>query len=234
MYLVLHKLRWNMKEHGLAGLLEKFLDTVSKEIFHGSEHLFYVDLSGFRENAARKPENINIISYMKKEDIPGEVLDSLKEFVLKKGMHDDFARYYLDQSLYLFQEGAMMHVAMVKNEPAAYLWSMTNTGNHSPYFSFFPLLPEDVLVFGGTVLPSRRGQGLMPMLIRHGASLAKGAGKKRVYATCKTWNTASRRCIEKAGLKEFCVARGISLFGRRIAVWPKAGRPGSAGSHGND
>lgn len=220
----LHKLYWNINEQGISGSFRKLLYGFWRELFHGSEHLFYLDLSHIPDKELHIPQNVQIDTFIKKEDIPEQIMDSLKDFVRKKGMKEEFEEYYLGKILNLYKHGAALYVAKVDNKPAAYLWSITDKGNYTPYFSFFTLVPEDALLFGGVTLPPYRGKGLVPMLIRHGAYCSKKNGKKRVYATCKTWNISSFRCIVKAGLKEITIARGVRVFGKRIAIWPKIGK----------
>lgn len=217
----LHKLYWNIKEEGIFVSFTKLFYRIWRELLHGSENLFYLDLSNLPYKEPNIPDNFKIDTFTKREEIPEQILDSLKDFVRKKGMKKEFEDYYVGKIFNLYKDGATMYVAKVDSKPAAYLWSITDKGNYTPYFAFFPLVPEDVLLFGGVTLPPYRGQGLMPMLIRHGAYRAKNDGQKVVYATCKVWNTSSFRCIVKAGLIELTIARGVRLFGKHIAIWPK-------------
>jgi RimJ/RimL family protein N-acetyltransferase len=221
--LILHKIYWNIKEERFISSIMKLLNGIWREIFQGSEHLFCLDLSKFPGNESPVSHDVQIDTFTKKEEMPEYILYSLKGFVQKKGMKEEFMNYYLEKILNTYKDGGKMYVAKVNNKLAAYLWSITEKGNYTPYFSLFPLAPGDTLLFGGLTAPPYRGQGLVPMLIRHGANLAKKDGKKRIFATCKVSNRSSFRCIIKAGLKEITVARGLTVFGRRIVLWAKNG-----------
>lgn len=217
--MVLHKLRWNLKEHGMRGVLEKLFREVSREIFHGSEYLFHLDLSHLPENACPLPPNIRIDTFSRREDLPEGMLEHMKEFVRKKGMREEHEKRYVEILFRLFEDGGNIHVVFADNRPAAYLWSISK-GNIASHFSFFPFLPEDGLLIGGNTLARYRGQGMLPLLMRHGAYWLKTNGKKRAYGACKTWNTPSFKGITKSGFKDFAIARRIRIFGRHIVIWP--------------
>ena len=217
----LHKLYWNIKEKGILASFKKLLHGILGEILQGSEHLFYLDLSDFQEKKLLLPQNVEISFFTKKEEIPEYILGSLKEFVQKEGMKEEIVDYYVGEILDLYKDGGTMYVAIVDNNLAAYSWSMTYEGNYTPYFPFFPFIPGDTVLFGAMTLPRYRGQGLFPMILRHGIDHFKKTGKKRVYCSCKAWNTASFRSCEKVGLKELAVARRVEVFGRCISIWAR-------------
>jgi hypothetical protein len=213
---------WNIRELGVTGACRKFITSTYDGIFHRSENLYYMDLSGDASLDAPTQNGVEIMNFKSANDIPKQLRASLGEFVTRNGMGNEFTEYYLEKILHLFKEGATMHVALQEEKAVAYLWSMTHEGNHSPTFRSSRWLPGRAYFWRYYVtLLSRQGVPADADSPRGG--LREGNGGKRVYATCRTWNTASARCITKAGMNRISTGRCISVFGRRIVFWSRVG-----------
>lgn len=170
------------------------------------------------------PSNMELQTFANIQDIPENPMNSLKNFVRKKGMKEDYVNYYVGKILDCFKDGAVMHALLVDNEIATYYWSIAAEGNYDRYFPYFPLLPEDVVNFGSFTLPRYRGRGFVAILSSHVAEHHRKNGKTRMYATCKIWNTSSRQSILKSGFEEVAMAQRIGAFGKNIVIWTKTGR----------
>jgi len=83
---------------------------------------------------------------------------------------------------------------------------------------FFPLSGSSALVWYTETLAPHRGRGLMPLMLDHMVDTLRKEGITRAYATCATYNQASRRGIEKAHFK--LIGKGLMRAGSgRGVVW---------------
>jgi hypothetical protein len=104
------------------------------------------------------------------------------------------------------RRGAILWVGIQDNIGVAS--QFTRRGSQFRHW-FLPLLPDDLVVFGGSTAPSARGQGIMPyMIFDHVRCELRGGSC--AYADCKVWNAASIRCIEKAGFRRIATMKPLS------------------------
>ncbi len=115
----------------------------------------------------------------------------------------------------VINRGWRLWLGTIGDQLAIFMW--TRTSSHSADF-FFPIGEKGVLYWQAETLPAYRGINLLPLLFDHIAKTLDAEGIHTMYATCATFNLASRRVFEKAHFR--LIGRGLMRAGSgRGMVW---------------
>jgi RimJ/RimL family protein N-acetyltransferase len=137
-----------------------------------------------------------VVRYDRYDDIPEEVRAGIRR-------HRD--RTAVDKDRFEMEQKAALWVAFIDSEPAGLLF-----GRRGGAFRtwFVPLRNKDIVLFRGVTFPPYRGRGVMPTLTRTAMHDCLSPGDT-AYCDCRVYNTASMRCIEKAGFTHIATMRAI-------------------------
>jgi GNAT superfamily N-acetyltransferase len=143
-------------------------------------------------------------AYHSAKEIPPQIV----ECICESGTAARFETDKLELS-----ENAVLWIATVDGDLASSVF--TRRGLHFRNW-FVSLRPDDLVVFRLKTESRYRGCGIAPSLMRYAlkrSMLEQGSA----YIDCRTYNTASIRCIEKAGFKRIAkiktIRRDWALYG---------------------
>ncbi|AJE02805.1 GNAT family N-acetyltransferase [Geobacter pickeringii] len=216
---MLQKLLWNVREDGVAETVRRGAGMIRQELFYGSEHVLCFDVDAMPEEAVPTESGIAIAHHVRREDIPARHLEQLRSIVRKRHMPEEVVQHYLDYLLRMFSDGGELCLALCNDEVAGFIWIFRASDNCREYFQFFTITPRDGVLCAAFTRPEFRGRGVFATLNRFGFRVAKREGMQYVYASCKTWNTASYHGLVKSGMQRVGTARYLKVLGRYIVVW---------------
>lgn len=98
----------------------------------------------------------------------------------------------------VIKQGWRLWIGTIGNQVAIFMW--TRPSSRSTDF-FFPIGERSVLFWQAETLPAYRGMNLLPLLFDYIAQTLKTEGIHTMYATCATFNLASRRVFEKTNFR---------------------------------
>jgi len=104
----------------------------------------------------------------------------------------------------VIKRGWRLWIGNIGSQLAIFMW--TRDSFHSADF-FFPVGEKGVLFWQAETLPKYRGMDLLPLLFDHIAQTLQREGTHMMYATCATYNLASRRVFEKSYFR--LIGRGM-------------------------
>ena len=211
-YLDVKRFLNHSRQHGVLPSLKKLKDKIHNSMFQGKTILFYVDLADLNDEEYVLPKYIRVIHKESKEQISVKDIDKIISYRGRYIDATDVTRE-LDNR---FVKGSRVWLNYYHGKLSGYIWSIRG-GIVSPYF--FPVPPNDAVLFDMDIFPEFRGQGLNSIIIKYILSDLKRNGFTRTYIKTQVWNKSSLRSLAKTHFKHYGTIRMFHILGKDITVW---------------
>lgn len=170
--------------------------------------LYYADMLELSDIVLEIPHNITIE--------PKRSYDEAVRPNMKIMVNYWNENYLMDRVRERFKKGSILWIIKIDDDISGFVWSIKGK-MVSPYY--FPLTPQDAVLFDSVIFEEFRGHGLYPLLMNYVFWQLKADGVRRTFGHSHAWNKASIHGIEKTYFHRFGQARKYSIFNRIVVIY---------------
>jgi len=195
-------------QHGFFKTAKRIIRTLDRLFRHNESMLFFADIADLKNNTIELPIQLSIEKITKKEELTlkdlGRILSHSHSGIIDHQMNERFMK------------GAVLWILKTNGNIAGFEWSIRGRNTIEPYF--FPLTPNDAIIFDAHTWEGYRGKGYNAILVHHIMVNLSNEEVTRIYANIKNWNRSSLEVIKKTHLRPFGIARKFQIKNKIITI----------------
>ncbi|GEM_PF-673134 len=171
--------------------------------------LIFADIADLKKEIIELPNSFTIEKITKKEDLAPKDMERFLSY-----SHPDFIKHYINEH---FRKGAILWVLKSDGDIVSFEWSLRGENAIGHYF--FPMTPNDVVIFDAHTWEEYRGHTYYAILVKHILMNLSKEGVTRVYTEVKARNVSGMAIINKTCLRPFGVARKFQIKNKLITTY---------------
>lgn len=195
-------------QYGFFKTVKRIIRALDSLFRRNESMLFFADIADLKNNTIELPIQFTIEKITKKEELASKDLERILSH-----SHSGIIEHQMNER---FMKGAVLWIFKTNGNIAGFEWSIRGRNTIEPYF--FPLTPNDAIIFDAHTWEDYRGKGYNAILVHHIMMNLSREGVTRTYADIKNWNRSSLEVIKKTHLRPFGIARKFQFKNKTITI----------------
>lgn len=195
-------------QHGFIETMTRVIRTLDRMFRRNESVLLFADIADLKNETIELPIQCTIEKITRKEDLASKDLEKILSH-----SHSGIIEHQMNER---FIKGAILWILKSDGNIVGFEWSLR--GENATEHYFFPMTPNDAVIFNAHIWEAHRGKGYHAILVNHILMNLSKEGATRVYTDVKAWNSSSMAIINKSWLRPFGIARKFQFENKIITI----------------